>query len=67
LYRSLSVPVWLAHGVRGDFVDYEQKRTVQRLPNWSVDVFQTGAMPHFEQPQQFVAAYEKFLAKATGT
>lgn len=64
LYRSLSMPVWMAHGVRGDFVDYREKRLVERLPNWSIDVFQTGAMPHFEKPAEFVALYEAFLKRS---
>ena len=45
--------VWMSHGVRGDFVDYEQKRLVQQQPNWSFSVFPTGAMPHFEEPAEF--------------
>ncbi len=61
LYQSLSMPVWMSHGVRGDFVDYEQKVQIQRLPNWSVSVFQTGAMPHFEKPAEFIAQFETFL------
>ena len=63
LYRSLAMPVWMSHGVRGDFVDYEQKRVIQRLPNWRIDVFQTGAMPHFEKLTEFVARYEAFLQR----
>jgi hypothetical protein len=59
------MPVWMAHGVRGDFVDYEEKRVVQHLPNWSIDVFQAGAMPHFEQPAQFIGLYEAFLSRVT--
>lgn len=64
LYRNLSMPVWMAHGVRGDFVDYQEKRVLQHLPNWSIDVFQTGAMPHFEQPAEFIGRYEAFLNRA---
>ena len=67
LYQNLSMPVWMAHGVRGDFVDYEEKRLVQRLPNWSISVFQTGAMPHFEKPAEFVALYEVFLNRIAQT
>jgi pimeloyl-ACP methyl ester carboxylesterase len=63
LYRNLLMPVWMAHGVRGDFVDYAEKRVVERLPNWSTDVFQTGAMPHFEKPVEFIALYEAFLKR----
>jgi pimeloyl-ACP methyl ester carboxylesterase len=61
LYQSLSMPVWMSHGVRGDFVDYGRKDIVLRLPNWTVSVFQTGAMPHFEKPAEFIALYETFL------
>jgi pimeloyl-ACP methyl ester carboxylesterase len=64
LYRDLPLPVWMAHGVRGDFVDYSEKRLVERLPNWTIDVFQTGAMPHFEKPAEFIELYEAFLMRA---
>lgn len=64
LYRGLPLPVWMTHGLRGDFVDYEQKTIVQRLPNWQIDVFQTGAMPHFEKPGEFIAKYDLFLRRA---
>jgi pimeloyl-ACP methyl ester carboxylesterase len=65
LYRNLSMPVWMAHGVRGDFVDYGEKRLVERLPNWKINVFQTGAMPHFELPAEFIGVYEAFLKQVT--
>jgi pimeloyl-ACP methyl ester carboxylesterase len=64
LYQSLGMPVWMVHGVRGDFVDYEQKRVVEQLPNWNIDVLQTGAMPQFEKPAEFIALYEAFLRRA---
>lgn len=65
LYRALRIPVWMAHGVRGDFVDYDQKTEVQHLPNWRIDVFQTGAMPHFEKPGEFTARYDDFIRNVT--
>jgi pimeloyl-ACP methyl ester carboxylesterase len=64
LYCALAMPVWMAHGVRGDFVDYERKGKVQALPNWSIQVFQTGAMPHFERPSEFISAYDNFVRRA---
>ena len=64
LYLSLTLPVWMAHGARGDFVDYEQKAVVQNLPNWRIDVFQTGAMPHFEKPGEFITKYDDFQRAA---
>jgi len=62
LYESLALPVWMSHGVRGDFTDYRGKRFVERRPNWRFTVFPTGALPYFEQPDEFVAAYDAFLA-----
>lgn len=62
VYRSLTLPVWMSHGVRGDFVDYTNKTDVEGRANWTISVFQTGAMPHFEARAEFIAAYDAFLA-----
>lgn len=62
IYQSLPMPVWMAHGSRGDFVDYRFKTTVADRPNWSFSVFPTGAMPHFELRHAFVQSYDGFLA-----
>ena len=64
VYTQLTQPVWMCHGTRGDFVDYRGKTLVQSLPNWRFDVFEAGALPHFELPQAFHAAYDAFLATA---
>lgn len=64
LYHSLTLPVWMAHGVRGDFVDYTNKTLVQGRANWTIQVFPTGAMPHFEAKAAFVQAYDAFLRGA---
>ena len=64
IYHSLTLPVWMAHGVRGDFVDYTNKTVVQDRANWTIEVFSTGAMPHFEAKTDFVKAYDAFLAGA---
>ncbi|MEE8614139.1 MAG: alpha/beta hydrolase, partial [Roseateles sp.] len=56
------MPVWMSHGVRGDFTDYRGKALVERRPNWRFTVFPTGAMPYFEQPAAFIAAYDAFLS-----
>ena len=64
VYKGLTIPVWMAHGVRGDFTDYAGKSAVASKPNWTIDVFQTGALPHFEVPDAFCAAYDRFLAAA---
>ncbi len=61
VYLSLTQPIWMAHGVRGDFIDYRHKNLVEDKPNWTIEVFQSGALPHFEMPAAFTAAYDQFL------
>ena len=63
IYDRLEVPTWLVHGVRGDFVDYTYAATVEQRPNWLLQVFPTGALPYFEEPEAFVSAYDAFLAR----
>ena len=62
VYEQLALTVWMSHGVRGDFTDYRGTALVAGKPNWSITVFQTGALPHFERLEEFVAAYDRFLA-----
>jgi hypothetical protein len=62
IYHSLTLPVWMSHGVRGDFVNYANKTQVEGRANWTIQVFPTGAMPHFEARAEFIAAYDAFLA-----
>ncbi len=66
LYDGLAQPVWMSHGVRGDFVDYRGAEAMKSRDNWSFTVFETGALPYFEVPGAFVAAYDAFLARAGG-
>ncbi len=61
VYDALTLPVWVAYGTRGDFSNINRER-VQSRSAWKVQAFETGALPHFEQPQQFVAAFDDFLA-----
>lgn len=64
VYCGLALPVWMSHGVRGDFTDYRGKVIVEGRPNWRFSVFPTGALPYFEVPRDFCAAYDEFLAVA---
>jgi pimeloyl-ACP methyl ester carboxylesterase len=64
IYEALSQPVWMSHGVRGDFTDYRGQRVVAARPNWSFSTFQTGALPYFEEPLAFFRAFDAFLAGA---
>lgn len=61
VYEALTMPVWMSHGVRGDFVDYRQKTLVEPRPNWRFTTFDSGALPHFEDPAGFCAAWDAFL------
>ena len=63
LFKALTLPVWMVHGVRGDFVDYTKKREVADRPNWTIQVLRTGAMPHFERLDEMTASYDSFLDK----
>jgi pimeloyl-ACP methyl ester carboxylesterase len=64
LYQGLTHPIWVAHGVRGDFVRYQGLRQVADRANWTIDVFPTGALPHFEMTGQFVRRYEAWADRA---
>jgi pimeloyl-ACP methyl ester carboxylesterase len=62
LYRALAMPVWVAHGVRGDFTRYPGLSALAGRANWSVVVLPTGALPHFEVFDEFVRHYDAFSA-----
>ncbi|NVN85077.1 MAG: alpha/beta hydrolase [Rhodopseudomonas sp.] len=63
IYESLQLPVWMAYGVRGDFVDYRHKDRIAGRSNWTIEQFETGAFPHFEVLDQVAASYDAFLAQ----
>jgi pimeloyl-ACP methyl ester carboxylesterase len=61
VYRALTQPVWAIHGVRGDFTDYRSLYLMSERANWTVDIFPTGALPHFELPLEFVQRYDAWV------
>jgi hypothetical protein len=61
VYQRLALPVWMSHGVRGDFTDYKGAAIVRDRPNWQFSVYPTGALPHFELPARFCADLQTFL------
>ncbi|MDE2081944.1 MAG: alpha/beta hydrolase [Burkholderiales bacterium] len=61
VYEALTQPVWVSHGVRGDFTDYRGLGLVSGRPNWRVSVFDTGALPYFEQPAAFFEQMDALL------
>ncbi len=63
MYERLAMPIWVAHGVRGDFTDYRGLGLLlQQRPNWRTTVYPTGALPYFEVPGRFCADFDDFLA-----
>jgi pimeloyl-ACP methyl ester carboxylesterase len=62
-YALLPMPVWLAHGVRGEFADMGGLSRLGPPKHWSMDAFGTGAMPHIEAPRMFMARYDAFLQR----
>lgn len=64
VYERLQLPVWLSHGVRGDFTDYGKKSLFEERAHWRMTVYPTGAMPYFEVPDEFLRDYGAFLEGA---
>ena len=67
LYQELKQPVWVVHGVRGDFVEYRGLRQVAERSNWAVEVLPTGALPHFEMTEEFVRRYDAWATRPAST
>lgn len=63
VYEALDLPIWFCHGTRGAFSDFSASGWTYTLPNWISQIFETGALPHFESPQGFCDAYATFLAQ----
>ncbi|MCY7306366.1 MAG: alpha/beta hydrolase [Rhodoferax sp.] len=61
LYEALQQPVWVSHGIRGDFADYRAGALLQDRPNWRFDALPTGALPYFEMRAEFNARLDAFL------
>lgn len=62
VYTKLVLPAWLAYGTRGEFNDIRRVMVLSTRPNWQIERFETGALPHFERPQEFLARYTAFVA-----
>ncbi len=63
VYERLSLPVWLAHGTKGDFRDFRGAGWTRERTNWTQTAFDTGALPHFEVTDDFMSRYETFLER----
>jgi pimeloyl-ACP methyl ester carboxylesterase len=63
VYARIAHPVWMPHATKGDFKDFGGADFVRSRANWTVQPCDTGALPHFEQPDAFMRDYERFLAR----
>jgi len=61
VYRALRTPVWVVHGVRGDFVNYQGLEAFRDDPRWKIEVLPSGALPHFEMLPEFIRAYGTWM------
>lgn len=66
VYRAVRAPVWVAHGVRGDFVRYQGLARLRAEQGWTVEVLPTGALPHFEMLPQFLSRYGAWSERLPG-
>jgi pimeloyl-ACP methyl ester carboxylesterase len=62
VYEKLALPVWLAHGTRGDFADFSESDWLRKRKNWQVQSFDTGALVYFQQPDLFCQRWDAFLS-----
>ncbi|HSG88023.1 MAG TPA: alpha/beta hydrolase [Pseudomonadales bacterium] len=61
LLEALELPVWLAHGTRGDFRDFSGATWALERDNWQLQAWPTGAIPWFEMPAEFLHDLGVFL------
>lgn len=66
IYEQITRPVWMPHATRGDFRDFSEADWARARDNWTVQSFNSGALPFFEQPESFFEAFARFLAKPAG-
>lgn len=63
-YRALTMPVFMAHGVRGVPGDFSGAAWTAARSNWTVRGYDTGALPHVEEPGLVSAHLIGFLDEA---
>lgn len=61
LYVDLAPPIWLAYGTKGDFTNETVNNMLKHHAASTQQAFDAGALPHFQQPEAFMAGYEAFL------
>ena len=63
VYEKLTLPVWLAHGTRGDFADFSESDWLRKRKNWQAQAFDTGALIYFQQGDLFCQRWDEFLQR----
>lgn len=61
LYEAIECPVCVTMATRGDFTDYQGRKTVSGKANWQFHAVEGGALPYFEDLKAFNAVLEPFL------
>ena len=64
VYDQLTQPIWMSHGVRGDFVDYRGKDRYSKHEQWRFRIYESGALPYFEMPEIFIDELKRFISHA---
>lgn len=62
VYDGLVQPVWVSHGVRGDFKDFRGLARLKNAAVWEITEYPTGALPYFERPGDFLDRADRFFA-----
>ncbi|MGP9818927.1 alpha/beta fold hydrolase [Salinarimonas sp. NSM] len=66
LFEDLTLPIYVLHGTKGDFKDFSEANWAIARRNWLFSAFDTGALVHFEKPDEFLGAYQRFLGEVAG-
>jgi pimeloyl-ACP methyl ester carboxylesterase len=61
LYAQLQPPVWMIHGLRGEFARVDGLKRFAPAGRWTIESIDAGAMPYFELPDEFAQRYDAFV------
>lgn len=60
VYEAVHCPVWVSMATRGDFTNYQGRKTLEHRANWSFHAVEGGAMPYFEDVEAFTQRLDPF-------
>jgi pimeloyl-ACP methyl ester carboxylesterase len=64
VYQALQLPVFMIHGTKGDFSDFTNAVWTESRANWTRRIYETGALPHVEQPAEVAGRIQRFLRQS---